>query len=87
MSGYMVGLMLWFVVGFVLVVAGGGDDFGILLGPGWDPRELGDVCSWSLVVHRNGCCFRDGCPSRYSTAFPYYHMARRRLLTVSRIIC
>ena len=48
--GVMVGLMLWFVVGFVVVVASGGDDFGILLGPGWDPRELGDVCSWSLVV-------------------------------------
>lgn len=40
------------VVELALVVAGGGDDSGVLAGPdaGLDPREIGDFGFWSLVV-------------------------------------
>jgi len=46
--GVVVGFRV--VVGLVVVVADGGDDLGVLLGPGLDPRELGDFGFWLLVV-------------------------------------
>jgi len=46
---------LWVVVELALVVAGGGDDSGVLVGPdvlGLDPWpwEIGDFGFWPLVV-------------------------------------
>src|SRR6266581_8009379 len=49
-----VGVLLefWVVVELAFVVAGGGDDSGVLVGPdvGLDPREIGGFGFWSLVV-------------------------------------
>src|SRR6266498_2841604 len=45
--GVMVGFCI--VVGLVVIVAGGGDDFGVLLGLRSDPRKLDDFVLWLLV--------------------------------------